>query len=59
MSDQRYKLASGYFLGFIFFALAMLLWLRGLGRLILPAALLSVIVYGLYRFVEKVREPID
>ena len=59
MSNQRYKIASGYFLGFIFFALAMLLWLRGMGRLLLPAALLSVIGYGLYRFVQKVREPID
>ena len=53
------SLAAGYVLGFLFFGLAMLLWLRGLGRLILPALLIGLMAYGIYRFVQKVREPID
>lgn len=59
MSDQRPKLASAYFLAFIFFLLAVLLWLRGMGRLLLPAALLAVVGYGAYRIIKKIREPVD
>ena len=59
MSEPRSRLASGYFLGFIFFLLAMLLWLRGMGRLLLPAAMLGLVGYGIHRFIRKVREPID
>ncbi len=59
MTKQRFSLASGYFLGFFFFLLAMLLWLRGMGRLLLPAALLGLIGYGLHRIIKKIREPLD
>lgn len=59
MTDRNSRLASGYFLGFFFFLLALLLWLRGMGRIILPAALLAMIGYGVYRFVKMVREPLD
>ena len=53
------KLASGYLLGFLFFALAALLWLRGLGRLVVPALIIALVAYGVYRVVQKVREPLD
>ena len=59
MTAQRFSLASGYFLGFFFFLLAMLLWLRGMGRLLLPAALLGLIGYGVNRIIKKIREPLD
>ena len=59
MSLDPRKLAGGYFLGFIFFLLVLLLWLRGMGRLLLPAMILGVIGYGVYWFVQKVREPVD
>lgn len=52
-------LGSAYFLAFVFFAFAMVLWLRGLGRLLLPAGLIALVGYGVYRFVQKVREPLD
>lgn len=59
MSDQQPKLASAYFLAFMFFLLAMLLWLRGMGRLLLPAALLALVGYGVHRVIKKVREPVE
>jgi hypothetical protein len=59
MSEPRAKLGSWYFLGFMFFLLAMLMWLRGMGRLLLPAAMLGLVGYGIHRFIKKVREPID
>tara|TARA_R110002072_G_scaffold174303_3_gene329395 strand:- start:91966 stop:92154 length:189 start_codon:yes stop_codon:yes gene_type:complete len=59
VSASGNKLGSGYFLGFIFFLLAMLLWLRGMGRLLLPAAFLCLVGYGVHRFIKKVREPLD
>ncbi|HIE71402.1 MAG TPA: hypothetical protein EYP98_15205 [Planctomycetes bacterium] len=59
MSSKPPKLASAYFLGFMFFLLAMLLWLRGMGKLLLPAALLALVGYGAHRIIKKIREPID
>lgn len=59
MSGQQSKLGSAYFLAFAFFLLAGLLWLRGMGRLILPATLLAVVGYGGYRIIQKIREPVD
>jgi len=53
------SLAGAYFLAFAFFALASLLWLKGLGRLVLPALLIGLVAYGVHRFIKKVREPID
>jgi hypothetical protein len=50
---------AGYVLGFVFFGLALLLWLRGFGRLIVPILLLGVIGYGAWWFVQKVREPVE
>ena len=55
----RNGLGSWYFLGFVFFLVALLLWLRGMGRIVLPALLLGLAGYGLYRFVKMVREPLD
>lgn len=52
-------MGGAYFLGFFFVALAALLWLRGLGRLLLPLALVCGAVYGARRFVQLVRAPID
>lgn len=59
MTDQSAKLGSAYFLGFAFFLLAVLLWLRGMGRILLPAALLALVGYGAHRIIKKIREPID
>ncbi|MFT4514999.1 MAG: hypothetical protein ACI89X_002520 [Planctomycetota bacterium] len=59
MTEQRHRLASGYFLAFFFFLLAMLFWLRGMGRLLLPAALLGLVGYGVHRIIKKIREPLD
>ena len=59
-ADQpRASLGTWYFLAFVFFALAVLLWLRGMGRIILPALLLALVCYGVYRFVKLVKEPVD
>jgi len=38
---------------------AVLLWLRGMGRLLIPALLLGLVGYGVYRFVQLVRAPLD
>jgi hypothetical protein len=64
MSDARggrqgAGLGSAYFLGFAFAAFAVLLWLRGMGRLLVPALLIGLVVYGVYRFVQLVRAPLD
>lgn len=59
MSTSPPKLASAYFLGFMFFLLAMLLWLRGMGRILLPAALLALVGYGVHRIIKKIREPVE
>lgn len=60
MSDERGKrLASGYFLGFVFLAFVALLWLRGAARFILPALLVGGLMYAANRFWQKVREPVD
>ena len=53
------SLGSAYFLGFVFAAFAVLLWLRGMGRLLIPALLLGLVGYGVYRFVQLVRAPLD
>lgn len=52
-------MGGAYFLGFFFAALAVLLWLRGLGRLLLPLALVCGVVYGVRRFLRVVRAPVD
>ena len=53
------SLASAYFLGAVFVAVVMVLWLRGLGRLVVPALLVGVVVYGVYRFLRLLRAPVD
>jgi hypothetical protein len=53
------RLGSAYFLAFIFFVLAVMLWLRGMGRLLLPLALLCTVAYGVNWFIQKVREPVE
>ena len=53
------SVGSAYFLGFIFCAFLCLLWLRGLGRLLIPAILIGLVLYGVYRFVQLVRAPVD
>ncbi len=58
-STPGLSLGSAYFLGFVFAAFAVLLWLRGMGRLLIPALLLGLVGYGVYRFVQLVRAPLD
>lgn len=55
----RRKLGSAYFLGFFVFALMVLLWMRGLGRLLIPVLLIGAALYGVSRVIRKVREPVD
>ncbi|MCC7159830.1 MAG: hypothetical protein IT281_09850 [Ignavibacteria bacterium] len=52
------RLASGWFLGCIVVALAVLLWLRGLGRILLPMLFFAGLGYAAWRFVQKVKEPL-
>lgn len=52
------RLAAGYFLGFVFFALAVALWLRGLGRLLLPLLLVGGVAYVVVRVVRAIRAPV-
>jgi hypothetical protein len=52
-------LGSAYFLGAVFVGFVVLLWLRGLGRLMVPALLIGGVVFGVYRFVKLVRAPVD
>ena len=53
------SLGSAYFLGFVFTGLGILLWLRGLGRLLLPLFLIGAAVYGVRRLLQLVRAPVD
>ncbi|MBM4063196.1 MAG: hypothetical protein FJ265_19180 [Planctomycetes bacterium] len=52
------RLAAGYFLGFVFLALAVALWLRGLGRLLLPLLLVGGVAYVVVRVVRAIRAPL-
>lgn len=51
-------MAAGYFLCFGFVAFALLVWLRGAGRFLIPLALMALVAYGVFRFLQKVREPL-
>jgi len=53
------RMAAGWFLGCVGFALLVFLWLRGAGRLLVPLLLLGGAVYAVHWFVKKVREPVD
>ena len=57
--DSGRSLGSAWFLGAISAAFAVLLWLRGLGRVLIPVALIGLVVFGVYRFVQLVRAPVD
>lgn len=52
------KLAAGYFLAFAALALGVLLWLRGLARLVIPLVLLVVLVVVLKRLVRAIKAPV-
>lgn len=52
------KLAAGYFLAFAALALGVLLWLRGLARLVIPLVLLVVLVVVLKRVVRAIKAPV-
>lgn len=53
------RMAAGWFLGCIAFAMAVFLWLRGAGRMLGPLLLLGALAYAVHWFVRKVREPVD
>lgn len=55
----RSALGSTYFLGAVFVGFVILLWMRGLGRLLVPVILFGAVAYGVYRFVKLVRAPVD
>lgn len=52
------RLAAGYFLGFAFLAFAVLLWLRGFGRLLLPVLVLVVVGVVVARIVRAIKAPL-
>lgn len=53
------RMAAGWFLGCIVVAFFVLAWLRGAGRFLIPLLVIGAIAYGLRRFVQKLREPVD
>lgn len=64
MSDAPDKrsarsIGSAYFLGVVFVGFLILLWMRGLGRLMIPLLLIGAVCYALYRFVKLIRAPVD
>ncbi|MFK7739909.1 MAG: hypothetical protein AB8H80_06260 [Planctomycetota bacterium] len=56
---QHARIGSAYFLGFFALVFLLLLWLRGAGRFLIPLLLVGAVVYGIFAFIKKVREPID
>ena len=52
------RLASGWFLGFVFVALAVAMWLRGGGRFVLPLLLAGAVVMVVLRAVKAIRAPL-
>ena len=56
-SPQR--LAAGYFLGFGAVVLAILLWMRGAGRLVLPLLAAGLIAVLVARIVRALRAPLQ
>ncbi len=59
MTSKSSRLANGYFLGFFFFLVVLLVWLRGMSRLIFPVVILCLVGYGVNRFIKMIREPVD
>ena len=53
------SLGSAYFLGVVAVAFVILLWMRGLGRFLVPLLVIGGVVYAVYRFVKLVRAPVD
>ena len=53
------RMAAGWFLGCIAFAVVVFLWFLGAGRLLVPLLLLGGVAYAVHWFVRKVREPVD
>jgi len=53
------SIGSAYFLGVVFVGFVILLWMRGLGRLLIPLLLIGGLAYALYRFVKLIRAPVE
>lgn len=52
------KLAAGYFLAFAALALGVALWLRGMGRLLIPLLLVVLAIVVLTRIVRAIKAPV-
>jgi hypothetical protein len=52
------RIAAGWFLGFLFVVVAIVAWLRGAGRIVLPLLLAGLVAAAVVRFVRKVMEPL-
>ncbi|MBL8755854.1 MAG: hypothetical protein JNK15_21335 [Planctomycetes bacterium] len=52
-------IAATYVLGIVFVGLVVALWLRGLGRVLIPVLLLGAAAYGLHRLVKAIKAPVD
>ena len=57
-SVRPQKLAASYFLGIFLVALAVALWMRGLGRFLLPIVIVVIVLALLGRVVKAIRAPL-
>jgi len=52
------KLAASYFLGIFMVVLAVAMWMRGMGRFLLPLVIAVIVVSVLGRIVKAIRAPL-
>ena len=52
------RIAHGYVLAIVVVLVVTAAWLRGVARFVVPVLLLVGAVWGINRFVRKVREPL-
>jgi hypothetical protein len=58
-APRRGSIAAIYVLGIVFVGLVIALWLRGLGRVLIPVLLLGAVAYGLHRLVKAIKAPVE
>lgn len=58
-APQPGRTAAGWFLGLAGIALFVLLWLRGVGRLLVPVLLAVLAGYAVVRVVRVILRPVE
>lgn len=53
------RIAATYVLGIVLVGVVIALWLRGLGRVLIPVLLLGGVAYVLHRVVKAIKAPVD